>query len=95
MNRRGFFGAIAGLVAGAELDPEKLLWKPGKLISIPRPAPLTAKICAQLALEQLKNSLAFQRAVDREYARTFQWRLDRSAELLLRKPYRFLGTADA
>lgn len=34
--RRGFLGAIAGLVAGATLDPERALWVPGKkLISIP------------------------------------------------------------
>jgi hypothetical protein len=32
MNRRGFLGA---LLAGAVLDPERALWKPGKLISIP------------------------------------------------------------
>ena len=41
MNRRGFFGAIAGLVAGATLDPERLLWKAGaRLISIPPPPKL-------------------------------------------------------
>ena len=35
MNRRGFLGAIAG---GLVLDPERLLWRPGrKLISIPKP----------------------------------------------------------
>jgi hypothetical protein len=35
MNRRGFLGA---LLAGATLDPERLLWRPGaKLISIPSP----------------------------------------------------------
>ncbi len=32
MNRRGFLGA---LLAGAVLDPEELLWRPGRLISIP------------------------------------------------------------
>jgi hypothetical protein len=35
MNRRGF---LATLIAGAVLDPERLLWVPGKkLISIPKP----------------------------------------------------------
>jgi hypothetical protein len=29
--------ALFGMVAAAVLDPEKLLWKPGKLISIPKP----------------------------------------------------------
>jgi hypothetical protein len=38
MNRRNFLGA---LLAGAILDPERLLWRPGaKLISIPRPPAL-------------------------------------------------------
>jgi hypothetical protein len=38
MNRRGFLTAIAATLAGAALDPEKLLWEPGKkLISIPNP----------------------------------------------------------
>ena len=38
MNRRGFLSAIAGLVAGATLDPERRLWRAGaKLISIPAP----------------------------------------------------------
>lgn len=39
MNRRGFLGVFVAAVAGATLDPEKLLWRPGaKLISIPKPA---------------------------------------------------------
>ncbi len=38
MNRRDFFGT---LVASLALDPERLLWVPGKkLISIPNPTPL-------------------------------------------------------
>jgi hypothetical protein len=36
MNRRSFFATIAGTLAAVTLDPEKLLWIPGKkLISIP------------------------------------------------------------
>jgi hypothetical protein len=39
MNRRGF---ITTLLAGAVLDPERLLWTPGKkLISIPPAMPYT------------------------------------------------------
>ncbi len=38
MQRRSFLGAIAGVLAGAALDPERLLWVPGKkVISIPAP----------------------------------------------------------
>ena len=37
MNRRGFLGLLAGVAAGATLDPERLLWRPGaKLISVPK-----------------------------------------------------------
>lgn len=34
MDRRHF---LTALISGAVLDPERLLWKPGKLISIPKP----------------------------------------------------------
>jgi hypothetical protein len=38
MNRRGFLSFLGAAVAGATLDPERLLWKPGaKTISIPSP----------------------------------------------------------
>lgn len=38
MNRRGFLSFLGAAVASATLDPEKLLWEPGKkLISIPKP----------------------------------------------------------
>lgn len=37
MNRRAFLSSLAAITAGATLDPERLLWRPGKLISIPRP----------------------------------------------------------
>lgn len=29
MNRRAFLGSLAGALAGATLDPERLLWRPG------------------------------------------------------------------
>ena len=45
MNRRGFFGAISALLTGAALDPERLLWVPGrKLISIPEPNNLCIRL---------------------------------------------------
>lgn len=40
LNRRSFLTAMAGITAGAELDLDRLLWKP-KLISIPKPGPVT------------------------------------------------------
>ncbi len=36
MNRRGFIGALLGTAGAIVLDPERALWKPGKLISIPK-----------------------------------------------------------
>lgn len=37
MDRRSFFSALAGIAASATLDPERLLWVPGKKIFIPPP----------------------------------------------------------
>ena len=39
LNRRAFFGLLAGVAVGAELDLDRLLWRP-KLISIPKPPPI-------------------------------------------------------
>ena len=39
MNRRNFLSTLFGGAAAMQLDPERLLWRPGaKLISIPKPA---------------------------------------------------------
>lgn len=48
MNRRAFLAALAGgVAAGASLDPERLLWVPGrKLISIPKPQVLSLRLLA-------------------------------------------------
>lgn len=41
ITRRGFLGLLAGAIAGAAVDPDKLPWRPGaKLISIPAPPPV-------------------------------------------------------
>lgn len=41
MNRRSFFRAALAVGMAAAIDPERLLWEPGKkLISIPKPQPL-------------------------------------------------------
>lgn len=38
MKRRSFLTGLATLIGGSALDPERLLWVPGKkLISIPKP----------------------------------------------------------
>jgi hypothetical protein len=43
LNRRSFFASLAGGAAALTLDPDKLLWVPGKkLISIPAPRPFLA-----------------------------------------------------
>lgn len=43
LNRRGFLSLLGAAVSGAVLDPERLLWVPGrKTISIPQPAPIQA-----------------------------------------------------
>jgi hypothetical protein len=52
MNRRGF---ITTLLAGAVLDPERLLWTPGKkLISIPPAIPYTPLVPLNV-VEMLKK----------------------------------------
>ncbi len=39
VNRRGFLGMLGAAIAGATLDPEFAVWRPGaKLISIPKPS---------------------------------------------------------
>jgi hypothetical protein len=53
MNRRGF---ITTLLAGAVLDPERLLWTPGKkLISIPQALPYTSLV--PLTKEDMRNMI--------------------------------------
>jgi hypothetical protein len=50
MTRRGFLGA---LLAGAVLDPERALWRPGaKLISIPSPPSLSVRVLRVYDIER-------------------------------------------
>lgn len=59
MNRRGFFGAFAAFAATATLDPERLLWVPGKkLISIPAPPRL---MTVDQLLEEALRRLGYSR----------------------------------
>lgn len=68
LNRRGFLGALATALAGATLDPEKLLWEPGKrMISIPAPVvraglPPYSWITAEI-LQVLKNKLVLNMGI--------------------------------
>jgi hypothetical protein len=56
MNRRGFLGFMGAAIAGATLDPERLLWRPNtKLISIPRPALCSMLIKQRIAKEELSD----------------------------------------
>jgi hypothetical protein len=52
VNRRGFLGALIAGAAAAAVDPERLLWVPGrKLISIP--APRVAMVAEILRIRQV------------------------------------------
>lgn len=60
--RRGFFSALAAMIAGATLDPEKLLWEPGKIFySIPARSPgntlITVAEMDRFFLEALQRNL--------------------------------------
>jgi hypothetical protein len=63
MNRRGFLGALAGAIAGASLDPEQLLWTPGrKLISIPsivEPPWICPNLLTKETLKAMERSFVF------------------------------------
>ena len=59
MNRRGFFGLLAGAAALA-LDPEKALWVPGKkLISIPSGGLMTSEKITYEMLAILSRNVEF------------------------------------
>lgn len=61
MNRRGFLSLFGIGAAAVALDPERLLWVPGrKLISIPAPDP--ARLRFRLALAQVHAMEAIQAA---------------------------------
>lgn len=83
MNRRGFLRAFlagtVGLVAGAELDLDKLLWVPGaKTIFLPDVKVLPARTFVVVGnnetkaiLRELENNLRFASRVNRDYDRQF------------------------
>ncbi len=69
MNRRGFLGGLFGTVAALTLDPEKLLWVPGKkLISIPkRNQILTIEMVSFAMLKVLHNNTIAMRKINGDY----------------------------
>lgn len=59
MNRRGFLGAMLGAVAGATLDPERLLWVPGrKVYSVPKLRDVNFEMIAELYVKPAMLNLA-------------------------------------
>jgi len=57
MNRRGFLRALGIGATVLALDPEKALWTPGKkLISIPKPAPLTQQQVYDLVAQRILDA---------------------------------------
>lgn len=57
-SRRGFLGFLGAAVAGAMLDPERLLWVPGaKVYSLPS-MPLPGAIIRFLNIERLTSPIA-------------------------------------
>lgn len=68
MNRRGFLSFLA---LAATLDPEKLLWKPGKLISIPKEqsSAILMEEFTRLYLEPAAK--VFQEQMERDLARFY------------------------
>ena len=91
INRRGFFGLLAGgLVAAA--DPERLLWTPGKrLISIPRPRGtqlLTVSLITDWLLAEFDRNLSFSRRMQQ----TIPFGNKIGDSLTVRTPHRFVAT---
>jgi hypothetical protein len=62
MTRRSWLSAVSAALTGAVLDPERALWIPGKLISIPAPVlrPLHLGIDIIWDLRERMTSATFQ-----------------------------------
>ena len=72
MNRRSFLSALATAASAMALDPERLLWVPGKkTIFIPLPpSPFFPKYYngdLEIVLAQLRNNLLFVREYNRDF----------------------------
>lgn len=71
--RRGFLSSLLGVAATSTLDPDMLIWKPGKLISIPArkntlisPSALTADMLQALQTNTIQVKLVMRHSWDFE-----------------------------
>ncbi len=73
-SRRGFLGFLGAAIAGATLDPERLLWEPGKkLISIPTlPDYGYADWMVKEAMDELIRQIEFGSKFDLLYAANYE-----------------------
>ena len=75
LSRRGFLTALSAAMAGSVLDPERLLWVPGrKTIFLPPAAGntfVTAEWMSREVLRMLSNNLTFAASLNRVYDDNF------------------------
>jgi hypothetical protein len=95
MTRRGLIGALIG---AATMDPERLLWVPGRRgISIPKPVPIAESgifiVQRRWYVDQIMRTLQTQLEVNQANADTENYRCDWKIgdTVITRKPARFVG----
>ena len=93
MNRRGLFAVLAGAVAAA-VDPERLLWIPGrKLISIPKPATVfyfhNVGIPPELFAEIIRRQLTVHKQIARMVFMREEFQVPVGSTIAIRRPWRF------
>lgn len=74
MNRRGFLAAVAASIPAMVLDPERLLWVPGKrsYFDIAQPAPLLSVDWITIeSMKLLSNEIKFMADFQRNYDECF------------------------
>lgn len=91
--RRGFFGLLASAIAGAAtLDPEKLLWLPGrKVYSLP-PARIIANVPPAIVAKIAGgNRLLSSREITEEVLKALQWNLRTMQKIAGQYTPQFIG----
>ncbi len=87
MNRRGFLTSLLGIAATATLDPERLLWVPGKkLTSIPKPRVVSLDY-DWAVVQQTWTKLMDGRILYREYFRQPGKRRLIDERIVMRSPF--------